>query len=107
MNKTEFNKIVRDVLAKHSKNSNIMEANTAIDVFTESVITALRDNDEISLVGFGKFSKSKIAARTGRNPKTGEAMNIPAYFIVRFTAGKSLKESANTVETPKKKKGMK
>lgn len=107
MNKTEFNKIVRDVLAKHLKNSNIMEANAVIDVFTESVVTALKDNDEILLVGFGKFSKHKIAARTGRNPKTGEAMNIPAYFIVRFIAGKNLKESANIVETPKKKKGIK
>ena len=39
---------------------------------TESVIIALKDNDEISLVGFGKFYKTKVAARTGRNPKTGD-----------------------------------
>ena len=108
MNKAEFNKVVQKMLVKHFKNSNIEEANTAIDVFTDSVTEALKDNDEISLVGFGKFSKSKIKARKGRNPKTGESMDIPAYYQVRFSVGKSLKESANSsLNVPQKKKEKK
>jgi DNA-binding protein HU-beta len=81
MNKAEFNKVVQKMIAKHYlMNSNIENANAIINVFTESVIEALKDNDEILLVGFGRFSKRKVAARKGRNPRTGETMDIPTYF---------------------------
>lgn len=105
MNKAEFNKIVQKVLVKHMRNSNIEEANAAINVFTESVKEALKDNDEILLVGFGRFTKRKVPARKGRNPQTGETMDISAYSQIHFSVGKELKEAVNAIETlPMKKK---
>lgn len=59
MNKAEFNKVVQKVLVKHMRNSNIEEANAAINVFTESVKEALKDNDEILLVGFRQVYQKK------------------------------------------------
>ena len=98
MNKAEFNKLVRKVLAKNMKHSsNEKEADHVINTFVESIILALKDNDEVSLVGFGRFYKTKVKTRTGRNPKTGETMTIPAYVQPRFTAGKNLKDSCNNI----------
>jgi DNA-binding protein HU-beta len=96
MNKTEFNKFVRTVLAKNmTHSSNEKEADHIINTFVESITLALKDNDEISLVGFGRFYKTKVKTRKGRNPKTGEIITIPAYIQPRFTAGKNLKDSCN------------
>jgi|GEM_PF-355349 len=95
MNKEEFNKVVREVLTKHQRNSNIDEANAFINVFTDSVIEALKENDEIQLVGFGKFSKRKVKAHKGRHPQTGKVLDIPASFQVRFVSGKNLKDAVN------------
>ena len=71
------------------------EAEKAIDIFTSSVIDALSQGKEISLVGFGNFSVSKIAARSGHNPRTGLALDIPAYNKPRFKVGKKLKDVCN------------
>lgn len=71
------------------------EAEKAIDIFTSSVIDALSQGKEISLVGFGNFSVSKIAPRSGRNPRTGLALDIPAYNQPRFKVGKKLKDVCN------------
>jgi DNA-binding protein HU-beta len=71
------------------------EAEKAIDIFTSSVIDALSQGKEISLVGFGNFSVSKIAPRSGRNPRTGLALDIPAYNQPRFKVGKKLKDACN------------
>ena len=97
MNKVEFNKIVQKMLVKHMRNSNINEANAIINVFTESVIEALKDNDELLLVGFGRFSKRKVPAQKGRNPRTGETIDISTYFQVDFLVGKNLKEAVNCI----------
>lgn len=50
---------------------------------------------EISLIGFGNFSVSKVAARTGRNPRTGEALKIAAYNQPKFKVGQKLKNAVN------------
>ncbi len=71
------------------------EAEKAIDIFTFSVIDALSQGKEISLVGFGNFGINKIAARSGRNPRTGLALDIPAYNQPRFKVGKKLKDVCN------------
>ena len=71
------------------------EAEKAIDTFTSSVIDAMAEGKEISLVGFGHFSVSKIAPRSGRNPRTGLALDIPAYNKPRFKVGKKLKDACN------------
>jgi len=70
-------------------------AERALNAFTDTVTSALAgDKDEkITLVGFGTFSTSERAARTGRNPQTGETINIPATVVPKFKAGKSLKDA--------------
>jgi DNA-binding protein HU-beta len=102
MIKSQFNRYVRDALAKRQKKSNIDEANAVIDVFVEAIKEALSENDEILLVGFGKFIKSKVEARNGINPKTGQPIKIPAYMQPRFKAGIKLKEACNRNEKSKK-----
>lgn len=66
------------------------QAGSALDGFCSAVTTALKRGDKVTLVGFGTFSVSKRAARTGRNPQTGEAIKIKAKKVARFKAGKEL-----------------
>ncbi len=70
-------------------------AGRALDAVVESITEALKEGDSVSLVGFGTFSVKERAARTGRNPQTGEPIQIAAANIPGFKAGKSLKESVN------------
>ena len=64
---------------------------------TDSLITtiekSLKKGSDVQLVGFGTWKRKKRAARTGRNPKTGESIKIAAKFVPTFTAGKKLKDS--------------
>ncbi len=66
------------------------QANAALDSFVDTVTKTLKKGDKVTLVGFGTFSVSKRAARTGRNPQTGEAIKIKAKKVARFKAGKEL-----------------
>ena len=70
-------------------------AHDVIDTFTSSVIDAMGQGNEISLVGFGNFGINKIAARSGRNPRTGEALKIAAYNQPKFKVGQKLKDACN------------
>ena len=90
MNKSEF---VKHVANQHNITQD--EANKVIDTFTSSVISALGESKEIQLVGFGNFSVSEVAARPGRNPKTGEVIQIAAYKQPRFKVGQKLKNAVN------------
>ena len=72
------------------------EAEKVINMFTSSVIDAIGQGKEISLIGFGNFSISKVAARSGRNPKTQEPLQIPAYNQPKFKAGQKLKNTVNS-----------
>ncbi len=71
------------------------EAEKVIDMFTSSIIDAIGKGNEISLIGFGSFYASKVEARTGRNPRTGEALQIAAYNQPKFKAGQKLKDACN------------
>ena len=102
MNKTQFNKHIRTPLTKRLMKSNIDEANAVIDVFVEAIKEALSENDEILLVGFGRFIKKQVEARNGINPKTRQPIKIPAYMQPRFKAGIKLKEACNRNEKFKK-----
>lgn len=66
------------------------QAAAALDSFMTSIRKTLKKGDKVTLVGFGTFSVSKRAARTGRNPQTGKAIKIAAKNVVRFKAGKEL-----------------
>jgi DNA-binding protein HU-beta len=70
-------------------------AEKVIDMFTSSATSALGEGQEISLVGFGNFSVSKVAARDGRNPQNGAALKIAAYNQPKFKVGKKLKDACN------------
>lgn len=70
-------------------------AATALDATLASVTEALVAGDQIALVGFGTFKVGERAARTGKNPATGEAIEIAASKAAKFTAGKALKDALN------------
>ena len=66
------------------------QANAALDSFVDTVTKTLKKGDKVTLVGFGTFSVSKRAARTGRYPQTGARIKIKAKKVARFKAGKEL-----------------
>lgn len=71
------------------------EADRAIKAFTDTITQALSEGDTVTLVGFGTFSVKDRAARTGRNPATGESIDIPAAKVPGFKAGAGLKGAVN------------
>lgn len=70
-------------------------AGRALDSFIEAVTDALKEDDQVALVGFGTFAVRERAARSGRNPQTGETIQIAAAKIPAFKAGKALKDAVN------------
>ena len=90
MNKTEF---VKHIAQQHSCSQ--VEADKIIDMFTSSVIDAMGQGKEISLIGFGSFSVQRVEAREGRNPRTGDALKIAAYNQPKFKVGQKLKDAVN------------
>ena len=71
------------------------DAGRAIDAFVEAVKKALKKGDTVALVGFGTFAVRKRNARTGRNPRTSQAIKIKASKNPAFKAGKALKDAVN------------
>ena len=67
----------------------------ALNSFIEAVEEALENGDKVQLVGFGTFEVRERSARKGRNPQTGEEIDIPAASVPAFKAGKALKDSIN------------
>jgi DNA-binding protein HU-beta len=82
-----------ELIAKMSASAGITKvaAGTALEAFTAAVSASLKRGQRVSLVNFGTFSVSKRKARTGRNPRTGEPLKIPAARVPKFSAGKELK----------------
>ena len=72
-----------------------VDAQRALNSFVDTVTQALKDGDQVSLIGFGTFKTSKRAERVGRNPQTGKEIKISAATVPAFKAGKGLKESVN------------
>ncbi|GGC00632.1 MAG: HU family DNA-binding protein [Oxalicibacterium faecigallinarum] len=70
-------------------------ATRALDSIIGAVKTTLKKNGTVTLVGFGTFSVGKRAARTGRNPRTGEAIKIKSAKVPKFKPGKALKDAVN------------
>ncbi len=71
------------------------DAGRALDAFVTATSKALKKGDRVALVGFGSFSVSKRAARTGRNPQTGKAIKIAAKKVAKFKAGAELAKIVN------------
>ncbi|MBL3527084.1 MAG: HU family DNA-binding protein [gamma proteobacterium endosymbiont of Lamellibrachia anaximandri] len=70
-------------------------AGRALDGMVDAVTGAMKSGDQVSLIGFGTFSVKARAARQGRNPQTGETIQIKASNIPSFKAGKALKDAVN------------
>ena len=90
MNKTELIAAIAEK-AELSKKDSEKALKAFIDVVTEE----LKNNNKVQLVGFGTFETSERAARTGRNPQTGNVMEIAASKAPKFKAGKALKDAVN------------
>ena len=90
MNKTELVAAIAEKTGLTKK-----DAEGAVKAFTDTVAEQLKAGDKIQLVGFGTFEVAERAARTGKNPQTGEAINIPASKAPKFKAGKALKDTVN------------
>ena len=73
------------------------EAERAVNIVLDDVINALKQGERVNISGFGTFSVSTRQARTGRNPKTGESIQITASRSAKFKAGKQLKDSLNEI----------
>ena len=90
MNKNDLVALVADA-AGLSK----IDATKAVDAVFDGIIQSLKEGEEVRLVGFGTFDVSDRAASEGRNPRTGEKINIPASKQPKFKAGKTLKDALN------------
>jgi DNA-binding protein HU-beta len=86
-----------DLINSVAKNSGLTKADSgrAVDAVLDSITTSLQKGERVTLPGFGSFSTSKRAARTGRNPQTGKEIKIKARTVARFKAGKNLAEAVN------------
>jgi DNA-binding protein HU-beta len=90
MNKADLvNSIAKQTGLSKSKSSEV------IDTFVSVVSESLSKGEKVTLVGFGTFTTSRREARRGRNPKTGEVINISAKTVARFKAGSDLSKSVN------------
>ena len=90
MNKTELVASVAEKAGISKK-----DADKAVAAVLESVVEALKSGDKVALNGFGTFDVAERAAREGRNPQTGETMQIPASKAPKFKPGKALKDEVN------------
>lgn len=71
------------------------EVSRALDAVLGTITDALKAGDKVTITGFGSFEVRERAARTGRNPQTGESMDVPASKAPAFKAGKALKDAVN------------
>lgn len=83
-----------DSIAKKS-GLTVKDSTAAVNAFLESVKDALAGGDSVTLIGFGSFLVRDRAARSGRNPRTGNVVQIPAVKVPAFKAGKPLKDAVN------------
>lgn len=90
MNKADLvNEIAKETGLTKTKSSEV------VDTIVETISNSLKKGEKVTLVGFGTFTTSKRSARKGRNPKTGEVINIPGKTVARFKAGSELTKTVN------------
>lgn len=90
MNKSE---LIESIAGKSGLSK--ADAAKALDGLIESVTEGLSNGDRIALIGFGSWSVEQRSARTGRNPRTGDEIQIPAKKVIKFKAGAGLANSVN------------
>jgi DNA-binding protein HU-beta len=87
----------QDLITKIAQDTGITKSNAAaaVESFIEGIAKSLKKGQPITFVGFGTFKTAQRKARTARNPQTGASIKIPKRRVVRFSAGKALKQSLN------------
>ncbi|KXZ22003.1 DNA-binding protein [Bacillus nakamurai] len=90
MNKTELINAVAEASELSKK-----DATKAVDSVFDTILDALKNGDKIQLIGFGNFEVRERSARKGRNPQTGEEIEIPASKVPAFKPGKALKDAVS------------
>jgi DNA-binding protein HU-beta len=90
MNKAALVETVHGVLG-----STKVQAEQIVDTVFDSIVSTLKKGDEVSIAGFGIFSAKVRAARTARNPRTGEMVKVAAMKVAKFRAAKALKDAVN------------
>ncbi len=93
MNKAQLAEKLHDMHAKKGMDTTKKHSDEVVDFVFDSITEALKKGDEVSIAGFGVFVTKQRKARTARNPRTGETVNVPATTVPRFRAGKGLKEA--------------
>ncbi|MHC0036111.1 HU family DNA-binding protein [Pseudoneobacillus sp. C159] len=88
MNKTDLVNAVAEASEISKK-----DATKAVDAVFDSILEALKNGDKVQLIGFGNFEVRERAARKGRNPQTGDEIDIPASKVPAFKPGKALKDA--------------
>ncbi|MBM2818077.1 MAG: nucleoid DNA-binding protein HU-beta, DNA-binding protein HU-beta [Parcubacteria group bacterium] len=88
MNKQGIAEAVHNVL-----NGTKVQAEQVVDAVFDSIVNSLKKGEEVSIAGIGIFSVKQRAARQARNPRTGEAISVPAMKVPKFRAAKALKDS--------------
>ena len=90
MNKSQFAEAIADKSGLSKR-----DAQKALDGFQDALLEAMQNGEKVSLTGFGTFEVRERAARTGRNPQTGETMEVAASKNAAFKPGKSFKDALN------------
>jgi DNA-binding protein HU-beta len=87
----------QDLISKIAQDTGITKSNAAaaVESFIEGITKSLKKGQPITFVGFGTFKTAQRKARTARNPQTGASIKVPKRRVVRFSAGKALKQSLN------------
>lgn len=93
MNKAQLAEKLHDMHAKKGMDTTKKHSDEVVDFVFDTITEALKKGEEVSIAGFGVFVTKQRKARTARNPRTGEAVNVPATTVPRFRAGKGLKEA--------------
>jgi DNA-binding protein HU-beta len=88
MNKAD---LIEKVFAEQGPKVSKAQASRAVESVISGITASLKKGERVTISGFGTFSASKRKSRVGRNPQTGEPINIPARTVARFTPGKELK----------------
>lgn len=88
MNKASLADVVHGII-----NSTKVQAEQVVDSVIDAIIKSVKKGDEVSIAGLGIFSAKQRAARTARNPRTGEAVKVPAMRVPKFRAAKAFKDA--------------
>jgi len=93
MNKAQLAEKVYEMHAKNGVDVSKKHSEEVVDFIFDTIASTLKNGDEVAIAGFGAFSVKNRNARTARNPRTGEMVQVPATIVPKFKAGKGLKDA--------------